>query len=91
MAKIEMTYAEREALKQFADQGECLHEALLMIAHWARQRVPIPFTEYAAQWAAAESRKDVEPMRAQWPLSAPRMIADNCSDWGSYGMKEDKQ
>ena len=85
MPKFEMTYQEREQLKQFAEAGENLPETLTMIAHWMRQPKPIAFSEYAAQWAAAEQRKDVTAMRKQWATTRPRMIADNCSDWGSYG------
>ncbi|MDV7210483.1 hypothetical protein [Azotobacter beijerinckii] len=83
--KFAMTYAEREQLKQFAGEGKNLHETLTMIAHWMRQAEAVPFSDYAANWAAAEQRKDVEAMRQQWPLTGPRMIADNCSDWGSFG------
>ena len=81
---FQMTYDERETLKRFADAGECLADALTMIAHWMRQSAAVSLSEYAAHWAAAEQRRDVEAMRQFWPLSTPRMIADNCSEWGSY-------
>jgi hypothetical protein len=82
---FEMTYQEREGLKQFAAQGKCLHKTVTMITHWMRQNEPVPFSDYAANWAAAENRVDVSAMRAEWPLKGPRRIADNCSDWNSYG------
>lgn len=83
--KFEMTHSEREGLKQFASRRKNLHETLVMIAHWMRQPKPVAFGLYAANWAAAEQRLDVEAMRCQWPLIGKRMIADNCSDWGSFG------
>ncbi len=82
---MKMTYSEREKLKRFADKEQCLHEVITMIAHWMRQRKRIPFELYAANWSAAEQRKDVGVMRECWPLTGERMIADNCSDWESYG------
>lgn len=76
----EMTYEEREHLKffDFADQAG---EVIRMIAHWHRQREPVPFAEYAANWAAAERRRDVSLLREAWPHTGKRMILDNCSDW----------
>ena len=82
---FEMTYQEREDLKIFAASGKCLNETIAMIAHWMRQADPVPFSDYASNWAAAENRVDVSAMREQWPLRGPRRIADNCSDWNSYG------
>ncbi|MBB5320440.1 hypothetical protein [Marinobacter oulmenensis] len=81
---FKMTYQEREELKRFAAYGQCLHETVTMIAHWMRQDKPVPFSDYASNWAAAEQRKDVSAMREQWPLKGPRRIADNCSDWDSF-------
>lgn len=80
-----MTYQEREDLKRFAANGNCLHETITMITHWMRQNEAVPFSVYASNWAAAENRRDVSAMRAHWPLRGPRRIADNCSDWNSYG------
>lgn len=76
----EMTYDEREHLKRidFEDQA---HEVIKMICHWHRQSRPVPFSLYAANWAAAEKRRDVSKLREAWPQSGPRKIADNCSDW----------
>lgn len=75
-----MTYEEREHLKHtnFGDQSE---EVIRMIAHWHRQRKPVPFSDYAANWAAAEMRRDVSKLRTAWPLRGERRILDNCSDW----------
>lgn len=81
---IRMSYQEREQVKQFAGNRKNLSDLLTCIAHWMRQTNPIPFSEYAAQWAAAEQRRDVSAMRAEWPLNGDRAIADNCSDWGTF-------
>ena len=80
-----MTYVEREGLKRFAALGVNLHETITMIAHWERQVEHVGFSEYAANWVAARNRKDLSAMRKTWPLEGPRKIADNCSDWDSYG------
>ena len=80
---MRMTYTEREHLKHF-DFGDQAGEVLVMIAHWHRQSKAIPFSLYAANWAAAETRRDVSRLRAAWPLQGPRMIGDNYSDWNSY-------
>ena len=79
----EMTYDEREALKSFAQKGKNLEEALIMIAHWMRQETKVQFSEYAANWAAANQENDVIAMREQWHLSGSRKIDDNGSDWKS--------
>lgn len=87
--KQEMTPAEREHLKsRILTFGEQANEVIMMIAHWHRQSRPIPFSDYAANWAAAEMRRDVSKLRAAWPLHGERMIADNCSDWGYYRTSE---
>lgn len=78
-----MTYEEREALKSFARAGECLTDTLIMIAHWMRQTQDVTFSGYAANWAEANRSMNIEAMRKQWPLTGPRFIADNLSDWGS--------
>ena len=78
-----MTYAERENLKRFAERGECLADALVMIAHWMRQSQDVTFTGYASNWAEANRARDIEAIRAQWPLTGSRFIADDRSDWGS--------
>ena len=78
-----MTYSERAELKQFARKGKNLEQALAMIAHWMACNLDVTFSGYAANWAAARTHDDVSAMRKQWPLSAPRMIADNASEWGS--------
>lgn len=85
-----MTYDEREALKEFARKGINLEETIIMIAHWHRQDVRVSFTDYAANWAAAESRTDVTAMRKQWPLIGKRHIADNYSDWHSKSIASSK-
>lgn len=85
MARFEMTYAEREQLKQFAAGGENLHETLTMIAHWMRQVRAVSFTKYAENWVAASKRDNIDAMRREWPLTGKRKIADGCSDWGSFG------
>lgn len=78
----EMTYAEREQLKHF-DFGDQAGEVLIMIAHWHRQPVRIKFTDYASNWAAAQTRRKVSRLREAWPLAGERMISDDCSDWNS--------
>ena len=79
-----MTYAEREALKVFARQGENLDQALIAIAHWLSCGMDVSFSGYIANWAAANQHDDVAAIRAQWQFSGARMIADNSSGWGSY-------
>jgi hypothetical protein len=79
-----MTFHEREHLKRF-DPGDQAREVLTMIAHWHRQPVMVPFSDYAANWAAARKDADVSRLKAWWPLRGPRKIADNCSGWDSYG------
>lgn len=79
-----MTYAEREALKRFADQGECLAEALIMIAHWMRQPQDVSFTGYAENWIEANRRlRSIDAMRKVWPFQGLRFIKDGSSEWGS--------
>ena len=78
-----MKYEERETLKSFAQRRECLADTLVMIAHWMRQTQDVTFAGYAANWAEANRSRNIEPMRKQWPLSGPRFIADNTSEWGS--------
>lgn len=78
-----MTYAERESLKDFARRGECLDEALIMIAHWMRESQDVSFTGYASNWAEARRTESNEPMRKQWPLRGARFIADGSTEWGS--------
>lgn len=80
----EMKYHEREYLK-WHRCGDQAHEVVMMIAHWHRQPKAVPFTDYAANWAAAETRRDVSKLREAWPLTGPRKIADNCTDWNSFG------
>ena len=81
--KQEMTYQEREILKHFDFEGQEKH-VLVMIAHWHRQRKPVKFSDYAANWAVASiNRVDVSKLLEAWPLKGKRMIADGCSDWGS--------
>lgn len=77
----EMTYDEREILKVFAREGKNLEAVLIMIAHWMRQETQICFSEYAANWAAAQQEVDVTAMMETWPLVGKRKIADNGSDW----------
>ena len=79
-----MTYLEREALKAFARNGHSLDQALLMIAHWMRTGQDVTFSGYAANWAVANESDPRGPLKAKWPLTAPRMIADGSSEWGSY-------
>ena len=78
-----MTYAEREKLKQFARQGKCLEQTLIMISHWMRCAPDVTFSGYASNWAASQAGEAVSAMREQWPLIGPRMIADGSSEWGS--------
>jgi len=79
-----MSYAEREALKQFADRGECLADTLLMITHWMRQTQDVSFTGYASNWSEANRlTRKIEEMRNAWPLHGPRFIANGSSEWGS--------
>ena len=80
----EMTYEERELLKSFDFQGQ-EREVLVMIAHWHRQNIRIPFSDYAANWAAASPAHEVSRLRVAWPLKGERMIADGCSEWGTFG------
>lgn len=87
MEKIEcpqsMTYEERESLKEFAGKGQCLAEALTMIAHWMRQSQGVTFTDFAANWCEANRFRLIDPMREHWPHTGDRFIADNTSEWGS--------
>lgn len=85
-----MTYDEREALKQFARRGQNLEQTLIMLAHWMRCDIDVSFSGYAANWAAANTREDVSAMREQWPLTTPRMIADDSTSWGSFLSKAGK-
>lgn len=78
-----MTYKEREQLKQFARRGKCLEQALVMIAHWMRCSQDVTFSGYASNWAAAQTQEDVSAIREQWPLTGPRMIANDRTEWGS--------
>ena len=79
-----MTYAERETLKRFARQGDNLDQALIAVAHWLSCGMDISFSGYVANWAAANQHDDVAAIRAQWPLTGPRMIANNATAWGSF-------
>ncbi|RQP21802.1 hypothetical protein [Piscinibacter terrae] len=81
--KHSMTYQEREQLKQFARKGQNLEQTLIMISHWMSCGHDVTFSGYAANWAAANSRDDVGAIRQQWPLTGPRMIADDRTEWGS--------
>lgn len=78
-----MDHHEREELKH-EDFGDQAGEVLTMIAHWHRQRERIPFAEYASNWAAAQTRRDVSKLREVWPLTGERMIKDDYTDWGSF-------
>ena len=78
-----MTYKERESLKVFAGKGQCLAEALTMIAHWMRQSQEVTFTGFAANWCEANRLRLIDPMREHWPHTGTRFIADNTSEWGS--------
>ena len=76
----EMTYLERENLK-FLKFGDQAAHVITMVAHWHRQPRPVPFSDYAANWAAAQTVKDVSRLREAWPHTGKRMILDDCSDW----------
>lgn len=78
-----MSHAEREQLKQFARQGKLLEPAMIMFSHWMSCGVDVTFSDYASNWAAANTREDVGAIRTHWPLIGPRMIADNRTEWGS--------
>ena len=78
-----MSYADREQLKEFARRGRNLEQTLIMISHWMSSGTDVTFPDYAANWAAANTREDVGAMRDQWPLVGPRMIAENRTEWGS--------
>ena len=79
-----MTYAEREGLKVFAVQGECLADTLIMITHWMRQTLDVSFAGYASNWIEANRRlRPIEGMRKAWPFEGARFIADGSSEWGS--------
>ena len=89
----EMTYQEREKLKQFASQcqrdgdTESATEMLILIAHWMRQIDLVPFEDYAANWIQSQrNRKDGQPlatdrMAGEYPLKGDRQIPDSMSDW----------
>jgi hypothetical protein len=79
-----MTFVEREQLKTFARGGKSLEELLIIVAYWMRCYQDVSFSDYAANWIAANTLDDVSAISAEWPLTGPRKIADNCSDWGSY-------
>ncbi len=79
-----MFYQEREELKKFARNGENLEQILIIISHWMSCAMDVSFSGYAAQWAAANTKEDVSAIRKQWPLTLPRMIADDSTAWGSY-------
>jgi hypothetical protein len=79
-----MTYTERETLKDFARRGRNNDQIVILICHWMRNH-DVDFSTYAANWAAANSSEDVSAIQKQWPLTGPRMIADDCSNWGSFG------
>lgn len=79
-----MTLAERETLKRFAREGKNLEQTIIMISHWMGCQVDVSFSGYAANWAVANTVEDVSAMRACWPLTEGRMIADNSTAWGSY-------
>lgn len=87
-----MDYREREALKDFARQCErrgdlvSLEKTLIMIAHWMRQGVVVPFSEYAGQWVEAQRERDdgnasTSSMRERWPFSGKRCINKSGSDY----------
>ena len=79
-----MTYHEREKLKQFASKcrsdgdTESATEMLTLIAHWMRQRDPVPFEDYAANWIESQrNRTDgivlgTERMATAYPLTGDR-------------------
>ena len=78
-----MTFEEREVLKRFAYQGENLKEVVVMIANWMSCGVDVTFTGYAANWIAANNIGSLDAMASTWPLTGPRMIADDTTAWGS--------
>ncbi|HRD97926.1 MAG TPA: hypothetical protein PLA97_16180 [Rubrivivax sp.] len=78
-----MTYDEREELKRFARRGKNLEEVVIMIANWMSCGVDVTFTGYAANWIAANNTGNLEAMASTWPLTGPRMIADDSTAWGS--------
>lgn len=79
-----MYYNEREELKAFARRGENLEQTVIMIAHWMSCMSDVSFTDYASNWAIANTRENVNAMRIQWPLTKSRMIADDLTTWGIY-------
>lgn len=80
----EMTYAEREHLKH-SDFGDQACHVITMIAHWHRQYVRVPFTDYAKNWVAADTQNDVSNLAKAWPMSGSRRIADGMTQWDSFG------
>lgn len=89
-----MSYRQREQLKHFSSECassgdiESMRSTLIMIAHFMRQRVDVPFQEYASHWCAARNNDRLiatPAMRALWPAPQERHIADGCSDYQGMG------
>ncbi len=92
-----MSYRERELLKSFARECakngdiESLESSLVMIAHFMRQRIDVPFSEYAGQWCAARNSSRLiatMAMRTVWPLLTERHIDDGGTDYQGGGWPE---
>jgi hypothetical protein len=76
-------YEQREALKKVSRAAN--HQMGIVLAHWDRCAEIVSLSDYASQWAAARPDEEVAELKLIYPLRGPRMIADNCSDWNSYG------
>jgi len=80
----QMTYEEREKLKEFGHHHEdprLLGRVVVMIAHWMRQEQRVPFSDYASDWMVANGPLENAPFLRMFPHSGTRHIQDRCSDW----------
>ncbi|HHS9739315.1 TPA: hypothetical protein ACTW90_001690 [Raoultella ornithinolytica] len=95
-----MTCIEREEFKRFATRcgaagdTQSLERALIMVAHWMRQRRRVSFTEYASQWTEAQKGRDdgnhsTAAMADVWPFSGKRCISPGGSDYYPAGVSNE--
>lgn len=84
---IGMTDEERATVKRLAyERPDVTQDLLVCIVQWqGHRRTRVPFTEYVSQWAAARRDGEAMALKELYPLKGLRRIADDASDWDSYG------
>lgn len=88
-----MTYFEREKLKRVARAlsdasaiGE-LESLVILIAHWHRQYLRVPFDTYAQNWIAADASLSNSILRNHYSIETDRFIYDGDSEFHATPIK----